>query len=215
MYLRSLRFLLPAVLCVAFALGVITSAPRVHVSEALTKGRLAVQQQPTEPGINISRQEYEQALAKWSARGGTEYVMVVEFMAFSPYSGLWQIHVSGEQVRTVSFTRASGEQVDPVPQALDFQKEWTVERQFAAIGRALDEEPWDVGSSESEIPFDYRVSFDDNLGYPTLLQVTAAPNPNSGSQIADADYSIKSSGLKVLPSGVPIPGMPTTGNPGP
>jgi hypothetical protein len=96
----------------------------------------------------------------------------------------------------------------PLPNPGDL-KFLTIETLFTRIGEALATKPWDINGSESQIPLDYKVEFDPALGYPSLLQVAALPNPISNLQISDADSSIRV--LSVKKAGSIVPGMPRTG----
>jgi hypothetical protein len=172
--------------------------------------------QPTETtppaqqaGINITQAQYDEALAKWRAAGVGEYEMVVEYQAFSLYAGTLTLRVKGgEVVEVVNFERSGRAAGTPIPDLaqLNFL---TVEALFEKVGSALAAKPWEV-SSESDIPLDYQVEFDPTLGYPTLVQITALPNPISGAQVADVDTTTRVLGVKNVGSS-DVPGMPRSG----
>jgi hypothetical protein len=191
-------------------------------------GTLPVAQEPTPPasaaqpteteaaqpdqqaGINITQAQYDEALAKWRAAGVSEYEMVAEYQAFALYAGTLTLRVKGgEVVEVISFERGGRATGTPIPNPGDLNF-LTVEALFERIGEALATRPWDIGGSESGIPFDYQVEFDPTLGYPSLLQVVALPNPISGAQIADADSTVRVLSVKKLGE-VVVPGMPRTG----
>jgi uncharacterized protein DUF6174 len=172
--------------------------------------------QPTEvtppvqqAGVNITQAQYDEALAKWRAAGAGEYEMVAEYQAFSLYAGTLTLRVKGgEVVEVINFERGGRAAGTPIPDLtqLNFL---TVEALFEKIGEALATKPWEV-SSESDVPLDYKVEFDPTLGFPTLLQITALPNPISGAQVADVDTTTRVLSVKKQGSS-DVPGMPRSG----
>ncbi len=171
-------------------------------TEAMQPGRQA--------GINITQAQYDEALAKWRAAGVSEYEMMAEYQAFSLYAGTLTLQVKGgEVVEVISFERGGRAAGTPIPNPADLNF-LTIEALFERIGEALATKPWDIGGSEFGIPFDYQVEFDPTLGYPSLLQVTALPNPISGAQVADADSTTRVLSVKKVDAAV-VPGMPRTG----
>jgi hypothetical protein len=172
--------------------------------------------QPTEitppaqqAGINITQAQYDEALARWRAAGVGEYEMVAEYLAFSLYAGTLTLRVKGgEVVEIINFERGGRAVGTPLPDPKEL-KFLTVEALFERIGEALASKPWEV-SSESDIPLDYRIEFDPTLGYPTMLQITALPNPISGAQVADVDTTTRVLSVKKLGSS-DVPGMPRVG----
>jgi hypothetical protein len=180
------------------------------LASAVQPAEIEVTQPGRQAGINITQAQYDEALAKWRAAAISEYEMVVEYQAFSFYAGTFTLRVKGgEVVEVISFERGGRSTGTPLPNPTDL-KFLTVETAFARVGEALATKPWDTNGSESKIPLDYKVEFDPALGYPSLLQVTALPNPISGAQIADADSTIRVLSVKKAGS-VVIPGMPRTG----
>jgi hypothetical protein len=188
--------------------------PAARESTTLANAVQPVELEATQPsgqaGINITQAQYDEALAKWRAAAISEYEIVVEYQAFSFYAGTFTLLVEGgEVVEVISFERGGRGAGTPLPNPADL-KFLTIETAFARVGEALATKPWDINGSESKIPLDYMVEFDPALGYPSLLQVTALPNPISNLQISDADSSTRVLSVKKAGS-VVIPGMPRTG----
>lgn len=184
----------------------VTQEPSPSVSVAQPT---EIPQPAQQAGINITQAQYDEALAKWRAAGVGEYEMVAEYQAFSLYAGTLTLRVEGgEVVEVINFERGGRAAGTPIPDLtqLNFL---TVEALFEKVGEALASTPWEV-SSESDIPLDYQVEFDSTLGYPTLVQITALPNPISGAQVADVDTTTRVLSVKKLgPSDAP--GMPRSG----
>jgi hypothetical protein len=163
---RFRGLLLSAVLV---GLAVIVAAAAVRLPSSVVPLNLAgATPVPTiPPRINISRSEYEQALAKWKAQKVEEYEITVHVRAFA--GGAWTLRVRdyGNKV----------EQVAPVVRPTlgltaedieDIIKVDTVEAMFAQIGEVFADidssgtpsrtESWDVYMDQ--------VRFDPVLGYP-------------------------------------------------
>ncbi|HYO48593.1 MAG TPA: DUF6174 domain-containing protein [Chloroflexia bacterium] len=184
----------------------VTQEPSPSVSVAQPT---EIPQPAQQAGINITQAQYDEALAKWRASGVGEYEMVAEYQAFSLYAGTLTLRVKGgEVVEVINFERGGRAAGTPIPDLTQL-KFLTVEALFEKIGEALAMRPWEV-SSESDVPLDYKVEFDPTLGFPTLLQITALPNPISGAQVADVDTTTRVLSVKKLGSS-DTPGMPRSG----
>lgn len=157
------------------------------------------------PVLNITREEYEGALAKWKAQGAQEYRIVIDYLAFSLYRGTWTLQVKGGDVQVISFSQGNQPVAAPPTPEKEFFELLTVEGQFATINRALNGQPGNLGELDSGPQASYIVEFDPALGYPTQLTL------DYGNMIADAGYSTTTRSVTIGNAGVP--GMPSTGHP--
>ena len=60
--------------------------------------------------INITHQDYEQAVAKWESLGIEEYTMQVEYNAYSFIMGAWTLHVrlENDKAEVIDYIREPG-----------------------------------------------------------------------------------------------------------
>ncbi len=144
------------------------------------------------PGINITRSDYNSALAKWQVLNVQEYNISEDYSAFSTLAGSWELHVTKDAIEPTSFSR-SGTPTTPTPgQDLYLL---TVDGIFNNIDRVLT----DTAQSEQTYAFQYKVQFDPDKGYPTHFSARSVPNPTTGSGvIADADYTIDVKSLSII-----------------
>ncbi len=130
------------------------------------------------PGINVARQQYEDALAKWRSHNILEYEIVVKYDSFAPFAGAWDLRVAGDKIDIVGYTDAGGAPATPaVPgDTLSFL---TVDQQFAAIEHVIN--GGSFGPIQSQV--DYVVTFDPAFGYPASVEIKPRPNapPDVGS----------------------------------
>jgi hypothetical protein len=127
---------------------------------------------PTQ-SINITRQEYESALAKWQAAGIQKYEMVVRYSrVYSDISGTWTLRVSGENVEVVNRLR-DGVPTTPKPhETANALKFLIVGSMFSQIKEILDDPAQasiSIGGQRFEVA--YHVEFDDSLGCPKSLVI--------------------------------------------
>lgn len=173
----------------------------------------AIAQPPLQPPINFTRQDYEAALAQWRAQGATEYEETVNHLAFNGFSGTWRLKVRVRNGRetVVHFEKTDGYPVPDWAKASDLSF-MTVGSQLDSIGDILREYeakgdlPTDLGFS-----FYTRVRFHPDLGYPTYFAIS--PNLPPGQMVFDADSSTEIESVQIVKRA--LPGMPSTGNPGP
>jgi hypothetical protein len=149
------------------------------------------------PGINVAKEQYDEALAKWQSQGIQEYEVVVEHSSLSPWAGTWTLRVAGrgEKVDIVSYTGNSGVPTTPA-MAPDTVKFLTVEQQFAVIDHVLTAGIF----SELETLVDYVVTFDPALGYPASIEIKTKPNV----RVTDLGSSTTVKSLKILRRGTPV-----------
>jgi hypothetical protein len=125
------------------------------------------------PRIDITRQEYDAALAKWEAARILEYEIDVAYNSvYSPVSGVWRLRVTGGRVidyHRLTDTMPSLPEPDVNSDMLQFL---TVEAMFNDIKRVLDD-PTSAQITIGGSPFEvqYMVTFDNALGYPRTLGI--------------------------------------------
>jgi hypothetical protein len=134
------------------------------------------------PYINVTRQQYDKALARWRSQGIREYSMTVEYTVFnSQLMGVWDLHVqtdnAGERVVNASRNKENS------PIGGNFL---TVESMFETIKNKLD--------YKSETGLYWMVSFDPTIGYPSSI----AWNTQAGVQITDLQGSKRVQSFEVL-----------------
>jgi hypothetical protein len=132
-------------------------------------------------GINITRNDYEQALGRWRSQGIADYEMVVEFYAFNPDSGEWTMRVTNGKVVTATRT-------GPGPNVLtdlDDLQFLTVEGSFTSVEYMLNDRSGEML---------YTVAFDPGLGYPTSM----SGHPKPWRRIYDADGERRIKRLTVI-----------------
>lgn len=162
------------------------------------------------PTINITRSDYEAALAKWNHLQVYEYEVDVENGALLGFFGT--LHVTGDHVEATT-PGHDGKPAIPV----GIPEDYTVANLFHQLGLILTH-----GLCPSTgiwaFPVNYTVTFDSDKGYPTLIDRDAHQPPEwlqegrYSSAPAHSSYSITLRNLKVIRTGVP--GMPRSGHPG-
>jgi hypothetical protein len=134
------------------------------------------------PYINVTRQQYETALARWRSQGIREYSIKLQYIVFNyQLMGTWDllIQTDGNKEKIVNALRNK----ETSPLAADFL---TVESMFETVKNKLD--------YKSEAELYWEVSFDPALGYPSYIVWNTQP----GVQIADIQGSINVQGFEVL-----------------
>lgn len=147
---------------------------------------------PETPGINITQADYDAALAKWKALNVQEYNIVVDYSAFALTAGTWDLNVTHSAIKPNSFQRGG---TPTPPPAVDNQALFllTVDGLFNEVSRALQSQ-----QSDETYLFRYEIQFDPDKGYPTHFSARNVPNPTTGNQVADADFSIIVKSLTVV-----------------
>ena len=194
-----------------------------------TETTMSVPQEPTpsggsptpvlQPYANITRAQYEEAIAKWRTAGVQRYRIRLNYGAFSLFGGSWTLTVNSSAGRPVVEEYAAeqgGRNAGATPTPEDLHN-FTVEGLFERVGEIITNAPPEgpttvpVPTPGGDIPFYYLVTFDPTLGYPTVIE----QHPNTGPEpvIADADIVYRVESLEVLEP--VLPGMPTTGEPKP
>jgi len=166
-----------------------------------------------ERNTNITRAQFEEARAKWLARGVQEYETVVHFEAMG--GGIWKLRVRVDGgkpslVRVRWINEAGDEEPSPyelTPDYTGYLTSFTVEGTFAKVEAVLNNEL----QGDDYLPY-YEVMFNPELGYVTYLLSTVIPSNNLPPPRDSATLlTVKS--LRIIKS--TMPGMPRSGNPGP
>jgi hypothetical protein len=166
-----------------------------------------------ESNTNITRAQFEEARAKWLARGVREYETVVDFEAMG--GGIWKLRVRVDggkpNVIRVRWINEDGDEepspYELTPDYVEYLTSFTVEGTFARVESVLDNEL----RGDDYLPY-FEVMFNPELGYVTYLLSAVIPADNLPPPHDSATLlTVKS--LRILKS--TMPGMPRSGNPGP
>jgi hypothetical protein len=127
-------------------------------------------------GMNITREQYEAALAKWQQAGITNYEMATDYADInSELSGEWGLVVKDGKIVEISRNGTKvymGSDRDiPNPEANPSSLAFlTVSAQFERIRKLLDDprsEDLTIDGEKYEVA--HIIEFDETLGYPKLL----------------------------------------------
>jgi hypothetical protein len=138
----------------------------------------------------ITREQYEQARAKWRSQGVEEYEARVEYHAYSEFQGIWSLHVrlEGDRPQVLNYIREPGLDAPlgfvgshlsmPTSEAgKNYLKEQlqmlTLEGQFDDMPRLID------GNEQGR--FKIPITFDGQLGYPTSVGPDLTPKVTENS----------------------------------
>lgn len=166
--------------------------------------------------INITQQDYVNALARWQAQGVSEYEITLIDSSRMDIGGKMKLRIALDRgnPRLVEYTMLSQTRPQLVPLStlsadeLDHLRGLSVEAMFGVIGELFNGNP--PGLTRPN--FDYDIAFDPELGYPTHVY-SRLFNPQNGVFISECCISYEVLDLNVLQRSVP--GMPRTGNPEP
>ncbi len=151
------------------------STPMSSTNTTVTHVVQDISATPTEPGINITREQYEQARATWSAQGIEEYEARVGYTAYSGFMGIWtlHVHVEGSDSHVLDYTRMPGLDAPTsgyigtttTEEEKNYNKEQlkllTIEGNFHTIAQILDAREQHQSTT--------TVKFDKLLGNPTYV----------------------------------------------
>jgi len=149
------------------------------------------------PVINITRQQYNEALAKWRAAGIEEYQMVADTKAF--LGGTLTVRYNNSTGTLLSKGTNGRPFATPEPEYADYARKDTIEGMFEDIDEILQ------GStvlhtaammSSGEWYMAYRVEFDPELGYPK--RVSGRPITSGDAAVYDADFEITITEFQIL-----------------
>ncbi len=159
----------------------------------------AIWQSQHPPRINITRTQYELALAKWESRHIEEYEITTDTHAF--LGGIISLHVSdyGNKIEVLS----------PKPRPLttltegdiEYLSRFTVEGMFEQIDTVLREEakPLEIegvtmGGDDGYMS--HAINFNPVLGYPQRIN-----NQPVGNYLSDSDWDERVTSLKIIKQG--------------
>jgi hypothetical protein len=153
------------------------------------------------PRINITRAQYDHALASWQALHVEEYEITTNTQAF--LGGELTLHVTdyGNKVEELA---PNLRPLDTLTTAdIDSLKQDTVEGMFAQVDAILGQEnalfKTGIMSGSGDFYMSYSIGFDPVLGYPALIQQLPVTAP--GSYIFDADAKETVTNLKLIKYG--------------
>lgn len=193
------------------------STPTAAVTPSITLQTPSAIASPTvepEAEINVTRKDYDDAIAKWRAADVREYEMVADYQSGNAeMGGDWKLRVRDGKI--VEIYRGDvrviiDDSSIPNPEANPSNLRFlTVEAQFEAI-RKLFEDPSSrgivIGGKRYEAQ--YRIKFNDGLGYPEMYSIYPV-------QITDNERMTGIKSLRVIEQGpnakmtvIPIPLRP-------
>jgi hypothetical protein len=179
---------------------VLVAAVLLVIIVATVSLALALSTSISTPPINISRNEYEQALAKWKAQKIEEYEITTDTMALA--GGARTLHVSdhGNKIEQLypKLLSASAS----TPEDFEYLKKDTVEGMFAQVNHMLSESnAFNAVASYFTRDFymAYQVTFDMDLGYPQA--VSGWPITKTDYYISDAGWATRVTNLKIIRQG--------------
>ena len=152
------------------------------------------------PRINITRSEYDQALAKWQAQKIEEYEITTETRAFM--GGTLTLHVSDYGNKVEQLAPKVRLASDLTAQDIEFLKRDTVEGLFAQVDDILaDSNVFKTAAMyvSGDFYMAYEVSFHPDLGYPQYM--SGRPITKPGAHVYDADWITTLTSLKVIKQG--------------
>ena len=165
--------------------------------------------------VPLSRDSYEKALAKWKAQNIEEYELTTSRNPIAPTEETLRVSDRGNTVLVQNTSYIGIGTPDPgfvtpfpTPGA-DYYKEYTVEGIFAEIANALYGDPNRSTPTATPVPQthrEYKVVYDDKLGYPLYFSNILVADP--GSDLVFWDFDASSSTVRrfrVLNQGSPVP----------
>lgn len=166
---------------------------------------------PADPTLNITQQEYENALAKWQSYGVVEYEITFADSTYMGRGGNVKLRfkINRGKPTLVAYTDLNKDKPQVVPLTtlvkddLEFLRGRSVEEMFRLIGMLFKEQP------PTSLAFgnDYEVAFDSTLGYP--LHVHSRVFTSQQTSVTDCCISYEVLSLRIIERSTP--GMPKTG----
>jgi hypothetical protein len=152
------------------------------------------------PLINITRGDYDRALAKWREQKIEEYEITTHTQAFA--GGTLTLHVSdyGNKVEQLAPNVRPASVL--TAQDIEYLKRDTVEGLFAKVDRILAESNESKKSAAyltEDFYMAYKVSFHPDIGYPQ--RVSERPITKPGFYISDIDRDTRVTNLKIIKQG--------------
>lgn len=154
------------------------------------------------PPINITKDQYESALAKWKSHNIEAYEIWSETRAYMGGGRRLRVSNYGEDVELIMPWRND----TPTAEDLEYYKEYSVEGMFKTVEAMLDKEfIMESGTMSASGCFymAYTVEFDQQLGYPSRLAGVPVTCPHA--MVNHADFDTKVTTFKILKQGAPTP----------
>jgi hypothetical protein len=154
------------------------------------------------PPINITKDQYESALAKWKSLNIEAYEIWSDTRAFLGGSHSLRVSNYGKDVELIIPWRNG----TPTTDDLEYLKRYSVEGMFKTVEAMLSEDfVTESGAMSASGCFymAYTVEFDPQLGYPSRLAGVPVTCPDA--MVDDADFDTKVTTFKILKQGAPTP----------
>ncbi|HYO50290.1 MAG TPA: hypothetical protein VEW94_10610 [Chloroflexia bacterium] len=154
------------------------------------------------PTINITKEQYESALAKWKSHNIEAYEIWSETRAYMGGGRRLRVSNYGKDVELIMPWRND----TPTAEDLEYYKEYSVEGMFETVEAMLNEEfIMESGTMSASGCFymAYTVEFDQQLGYPSRLAGVPVTCPDAW--VSHADFDTKVTTFKILKQGAPTP----------
>jgi hypothetical protein len=164
------------------------------------------------PTINVSRQQYDAALASWRAQRAAEYEIEVDYEPELYGGKLGSMTMNVRDASSISILQTPVHLTQAHPDPVNF----TVEKLFAHVDDVLNN---GLGAMTGDWAYqvEYKIEFDPVLGYPEHIARIGSAPPHwkaaglSSSTVRDSSYSITVRSLKILthqPTPTPPPITP-------
>ena len=178
------RPLLGLATCLLLCLAVLQSAPELTLHKTFAVSAQATttsiaQPTPSLPQVNIARHEYDNALARWRARGVLEYEMTLVDSTYMGMGGNIRLRfwVKSGDAKLTSYTDLNGDQPRVIPLStlsaddVDYLNSLSIESRFNLIESVFTGKI--VNTPDYASYFD--IAFDPILGYPTNIHSGSPP----------------------------------------
>jgi hypothetical protein len=154
------------------------------------------------PKVNITRGDYEGALARWRALKVEEYEITTDTKAM--FGGRFTLRVSenGKKLEVLGPTPKARPLSTVTAESIEYFRNNTVEGLFAEVGAILEDSdvirsPASSGSGCFYMA--YQVQFHPSLGYPK--RIIGRPITEPGSYVNDLDWDLTVTSLKIIKQG--------------
>jgi hypothetical protein len=181
------KILLAIVACLVLLIGI----------TLLTRNEAS--QQPSH--VNITRSQYDHALATWQALSVEEYQITTDTWSFG--GGTRILHVTDYRNNVEELGSDLLPLHFPTTFDMDYIKQDTVEGMFAQVDAILTQEnslfKTGIMSGSGDFYMSYSISFDPVLGYPAVIQKLAVTPP--GAEVYDVDSTKTVTDFKIIKYG--------------
>jgi hypothetical protein len=133
--------------------------------------------EPQHGTINITAEQYEEAIAKWHAHDVEEYEISLHYlMGISVADLTLRVNDSLNDIHVVHHSNSEGNDSPPGPldrNRYGWLQEYTVDKLFTRVADILSNGPFEMGEVGTDMfafYYDYDIQFDPALGYPTNIK---------------------------------------------